>query len=120
MIRSSSRPAQLLVWLAALVIALAVSLMPASAGSNGQQIRLHKEVSSINYSWVFGTNQSGQQVDNPWNVAGAVGYYNLSGWWWKGFAVINHYDSSYSYMWASYCTVPVSQADDYFVCASGT
>lgn len=103
----------------AAVAALAlVQVVPALAGSNGQQIRLWEDP-TVGYVTVTGLNQNDSYATwwsgytpNP----GSYWYY-MSGAWWKGTVQIAIWwpDGSY-YGINSSCTVPVSQSGDWYTC----
>ncbi|WP_439680929.1 hypothetical protein [Embleya sp. MST-111070] len=61
---------------------LAASVGPASAGTNGQQIKFHDRLHRANSVWVGGYNQHGNYAEHCWKTPTADT--NFSNWWWKG------------------------------------
>ncbi|MFH1523625.1 MAG: hypothetical protein ABIF04_01555 [Chloroflexota bacterium] len=66
--------------LAALILA---STIPASAGSNGQQISIY--ACKADRISIRGYNQNGQAQTKTFDKStDSCGWYNITGWWWKG------------------------------------
>ncbi|MEU8620200.1 hypothetical protein [Streptomyces sp. NPDC048623] len=97
--------------------ALLLASAPASAGTNGQQIRFYDQRGDVYSVFLYGTNQDGHTVAGCFDTPKTDNY--ISGYWWK-------YDLSVTWYPQSGCngtaiepspetfSIPVSQSSDWY------
>ncbi|MFC0844010.1 hypothetical protein ACFH04_09845 [Streptomyces noboritoensis] len=83
----------------------------ASAGSNGQQVRVSTYYSD--YARVCGVNQHGVHVCTPWFDTPGSGYHGQTGWWFKGRTTIEGVNADNGQHRKVTISVPVSQSGDW-------